>query len=694
VYLHYKDQRCVKLRIGSDNTEEFTILAAKYFDDNNVLTDKSYLHFEEFIAKAKQINQEFRCYDDAMQFVLEKREHKKRVEFICEHYPHKSSLSNLIKANLFPYQEEGILFAAKAGRAMIADEMGLGKTIQAIATAELLKKEFNISNVLIVCPTSLKYQWQSEIHKFTDNSVKVIEGFPHLREEQYNSDDFFKIVSYNTLKNDVQVINKTDVDLVILDEAQRIKNWKTKLAQGVKKINSKYSIVLTGTPLENKLEELYSIIQFIDPFKLGPYYKFLDYYQIRNDSGKTIGYQHLNEIGDILSDVMIRRNKKEVLSQLPERMDKNLIVPMTQTQMDWHEDYREVVAKLVSKWNRFKFLSEQDRQRLMIHLNLMRMVCDSTYLVDQKSRNDTKIDELINILDEYFDGNSKKAVIFSQWERMTRIIAQELDKLGIKYEYLHGGVPAAKRKDLFDNFNTNKDVRIFLSTDAGSTGLNLQSASLIVNMDIPWNPAILEQRISRIHRMGQKNEVNVINLVSSGTIEHQMLGVLKFKTSLSQGILDNGEDSIFLSDDKFKVFMKNVEEITQTKVDQFTENTVITAEEQAENIEFGSSETFEDDLDQELENPKTETIKHEPTLKAQDNETDVNPVNLISQGLNFFSGLTKTLASPEATQKLVSSIVETDEKTGKTFLKIPVESQETVASALNVISQLFKGFSK
>jgi SNF2 family DNA or RNA helicase len=250
-----------------------------------------------------------------MDFVLENRENNRRNLLISDSYNENNSLDHLIDTTLFSYQKEGILFAAKAGRSLIADDMGLGKTIQAIATAELLKKEFKISNVLIVCPTSLKYQWQSEIQKFTKSTVKVIEGSPHIRESQYLSDEFYKVVSYHTLKNDIKTINKAEVDLVILDEAQRIKNWKTKLAQGVKKINSRYTVVLTGTPLENKLEDLYSIIQFIDPFKLGPYYQseiftaVLKYVQanisscrMKEGSGKlSITFQKIITIKDALS---------------------------------------------------------------------------------------------------------------------------------------------------------------------------------------------------------------------------------------------------------------------------------------------------------------------------------------------------------------------------------------------------------
>ena len=697
VYLHYKGERCVKIRIGIDNKEEYYKLANDYFDANFTLKPEGYSYFEKFLSFAKSINSEFRCYDDAMNFVLENREKNRRANLISDLYKEKNSLDNLINTKLFPYQKEGIIFAALAGRSLIADDMGLGKTIQAIATSELLKKDFKISNVLIVCPTSLKYQWQSEISKFTNSSVKVIEGLPHIRETQYVSDEFYKIVSYHTLKNDIKIINKTEVDLVILDEAQRIKNWKTKLAQGVKKINSRYTVVLTGTPLENKLEDLYSIIQFIDPFKLGPYYRFLDYYQVKNDTGKVVGYKHLNEIGALLSDIMIRRNKKEVLSQLPHRMDKNLLVPMTETQMEWHDQYKDVVAKLVYKWRKFKFLNEKDRQRLMINLNLMRMVCDSTYIVDQLTRNDTKINELINILDEYFDGNTEKAVIFSQWERMTRLIALELDKLGIRYEYLHGGVPSVKRKQLFDNFNDDEDIRIFLSTDAGSTGLNLQSASLIVNMDIPWNPAVLEQRIARIHRLGQKSNVSVINFVSKGTIEHRMLDVLKFKTSLSQGVFDNGEDSIFLSDDKFNEFMKTIEGIAETSTQDEFKSTPILDEEQLEQKELIFTEekdTFINLIDdEELDESINNTDIHQ-TENLNKDIPEIDPTTLITQGLNFIGGLAKTLSSPESTKQLVDSLIEKDTQTGKSYLKIPIENDATVTNALNLIGQLFNNLSR
>ena len=715
VYLQYGEQREVKIRIGMDSCDAFRQLAARYFVDDTLKPD-AYKKFEFFLAEARTISEEFRCYDDALEYVLTVREHQRRNNIIDERYPDGTALKALLKTTLYPYQQHGVLFAVKAGRCLIADEMGLGKTIQALGAAELLKREQNVRNVLIICPTTLKYQWQSEIQKFTNSSVRVIEGAAHIRSKQYADDTQYKVVSYHTACRDVEVINDAEYDLVILDEAQRIKNWKTRLAQSTKKVKSHYAIVLTGTPIENKLEDLYSIMQFIDPFKLGPYYRFLNHHLITNDLGKVLGYKHLHEVGEKMSDIMVRRHKQEVLSQLPERMDKILYVPMTDKQMDYYDDYVEMVAKLVHKWRTFGFLSEADRQRLLIGLNCMRMLCDSTYIIDQdyEKRHDTKIEELMNILDEIFESSGEKVVIFSQWMRMTYLVSRELDVRGVPYEYLHGSVPSEKRKDLFDRFNNNPDCRVFLSTDAGSTGLNLQSASIVINLDIPWNPAVLEQRIARVHRMGQKSKVSVINFVANQTIEHRMLFVLDFKSALSQGILDDGEDAIFMEADKFTKFMETVEAVTADMPGE----AAVSSEEKMESVEMGSLplqamevvepdekvekikatgeeiEVLEEEIVGDDDITPIEPAASSPNIVAESAPSQPDPQDLLAGGIRFLSGLAKTLSSPEATQQLVSSIVERDEKTGRSYMKIPVDDQQTVANVMNLLGQLFKGFAK
>ena len=727
VYLSYRGERCVKIRIGSDNKEEYERLAKDYFDENHVLKEAAYAHIGSFLKQARQISDTFRCYKDAIDFIVDIREKATREKIVNAYDDQK--LDELLKVNLYPYQKEGIRFAAKAGKAIIADEMGLGKTIQAIGTAELLRKEGLIGSTLILCPTSLKYQWRSEIKKFTDADVYVIEGSHLKRKEAYNRPEPYKIISYNSAANDIKILGKLETDMLIMDEVQRLKNWNTQISRAARKIESDYSVILSGTPLENKLDELYSIVEFVDNFRLAPYYLFKYNHIITDETGKVLGYKNLNEIGKKLSDILIRRRKKDVKLQMPKRMDKNLFVPMTKEQMAMHEEWKNGVRILVLKWRKMHFLSDKDRKRLLMLLAQMRMVCDSSYILDQKTRYDTKVEECVNIISDLISEEGEKVVVFSQWERMTRLIAKELEKKEIEFEYLYGGVPSEKRKNLVDNFMNEPSSRVFLSTDAGSTGLNLQAAATIINVDLPWNPAVLEQRIGRIYRLGQQNNIQVINLVAPYSIEEGMLGKLRFKTSMFEGVLDDGEDSVFISDDKFTKMMETVsgivKEVEETSSDaehivESSASTISIDEEEKpkdsskeEKKEMKDEEAvFSEDIstnakEADIPNTTVDTDKWEPTeTKALErNENHINnspqaqgagsshrptqPKDLVAQGVSFLSGLAETLKSPEATAQLVDSIVEKDEQTGETSIKIPVESKETVANLFSLIGKLF-----
>lgn len=228
---------------------------------------------------------------------------------------------------------------------------------------------------------------------------------------------------------------------------------------------------------------------------------------------------------------MMRRKKEEVLKQLPERIDKNFFVPMPKEQRAIHDENYDIVAKLVAKWRRYKFLCEADQRRLQIALNYMRMAADNTYLVDKKTIHGPKIEELEIILKEIIIEGGEKAVIFSQWLRMTELVEHVLKRNGIGYVHLNGNIPSKQRAGLMSQFMENPECKVFLSTDAGGVGLNLQSGSTVINMDIPWNPAVLEQRIGRVHRLGQQKTVRVINFVTVSSIEERMLDLLKFKKS-------------------------------------------------------------------------------------------------------------------------------------------------------------------
>lgn len=687
LYLEYRGERKLRFRIAEKFRKAFATLLSPFLNKDGSLNDQGYRDIHSIIQKALKIDPSLRIYDDAIAHAISIREYNDRSEFLSS-YSSKKKLPPLksLKAKPFPYQTEGILFCATAGRSILADEMGLGKTVQAIGTAQLMQEYFHVQKVLIICPTSLKYQWQAEIGKFATSIASVVEGNYLKRRDAYKqADDFYKIISYNMAVNDVDLINDYQPDLIILDEAQRIKNWQTKVSRTLKKLRSKYCIVLTGTPIENRLQELYSLSQFISPLLLGSLYNFISAHEKLDENGKVIGYTNLNQVKEKLKDILIRRTRSQVAQELPARMDKMLFVDITNEQRELHDEYQRIVIQLVNRWRKTGFLSEDDRQRLMILLNQMRMVCNSTYILDQETNYQTKLDELLNILSEIVDSGDEKIVIFSQWERFTRLIAAELERLKIGYATLNGRVPGNKRKKLFDSFNNDPSCRVFLSTDAGGVGLNLQAGSWLINMDLPWNPAVLEQRIARVYRHGQTKPVNVVNVVAQGTIEQGMIAKLKFKKALFQGVLDNGEPDVFMGDTSFNLFMQGVEELmNEPALSGTAEDNFVDDQSNFEKPVLSSDKSDEDILSDVEENQREEK-------SASPQEPVFNQQEFAAGASNFISQLAGVLSNPEATQQLVRSLTHKDESTGQTYLKIPVAGEESVKNLVGAIASLFGG---
>jgi len=422
---------------------------------------------------------------------------------------------------------------------VLADDMGLGKTVQALAAAELLRRRKGIERVLVVAPASVKYQWKTEIEKFSDLSAQVIDGPLPQRRQLYASPAFFNLTSYELVLKDVSYIHELKPDLIILDEAQRIRNWVTATARTIKQLKSRYAFVLTGTPLENKLEELFSVVEFIDGRRLGPAFRFLQEHRMEDEKGHLLGYRGLDRIHAQLEPVLLRRTRKEVLPELPERTDQIFRVPMTPEQAEPYWEQSEILSRLMHKWERQGWLSEIDLRRITCCLQNMRMLCDSTFLFDKQTNHSPKLEEFREIIRELALEENRKVVVFSEYERMTHLAGEELGKLGIGCVSLHGGVPSRKRGDLIEKFRRDPECKVFLSTDAGGVGLNLQAASAVVNFEPPWNPARLEQRIGRVHRLGQSRSVHVIHLLTTGSIEERVWETLQRKKSLFAGVFDS-----------------------------------------------------------------------------------------------------------------------------------------------------------
>jgi hypothetical protein len=440
--------------------------------------------------------------------------------------------------------------------------------------------------------------------------------------------------------------------------------------------------------LENKLEELISIVQFVDQHRLGPTWKLMHEHQVKDEAGRVIGYTGLEKIGQTLAPVMIRRRKSEVLRQLPSRTDQNLLVPMTEAQMAYHDDNADVVAAIVKRWRRTKFLSDIDQRRLTCALQNMRMACNSTYLLDQDTDHGVKADELAALFDDLFAEPDAKAVVFSQWTRTHDIVIRRLEARGLGYVSFHGGVPSEKRPALVERFRSDPACRVFLSTDAGSTGLNLQHAATLVNMDLPWNPAVLEQRIARIHRMGQTRPVRVINFVSKGTIEEGMLSVLAFKRSLSAGILDGGSGEISLGGSRLNRFMKDVESVTGS----MGEGEAVTPAEEVRNIAGADDAASVEDANADANIGAGEmALARSDGSGAAPSHTGADPWQALAEVGAQFLGALAAANNPKAARH---PWIERDPATGAQHLKMPLPPPETarqIANALVALADSLRG---
>ena len=472
---------------------------------------------------------------DARRAAASKRRERARFEAQLE--AGQRSLE-FLKRPLLPYQVEGVLHLAFGERALLADDMGLGKTVQAIAACALLRELRGVERVLVVSPASLKAEWEEQIAIFSDLPSTVVFGGPLARRAAYARHTFFTLCNYEQVVADGEDLLATlRPDVVILDEAQRIKNWQTKTAMAVKKLESRYAFVLTGTPLENRIDEIYSIVQFLDSDLLGPLFRFnREFYEL-DERGRALGYRNLDELAERVSSVMLRRRKEDVEKQLPGRTNKTFFVPMTEVQLDIYGDYEYRVRRLAAQAER-RPLSPEEFKMLQGFLACMRMVCDTPYILDDNRYECPKMEEIERLLPDLLDDPGRKIIVFSEWVRMLDLVRDFAVDSGIEFALHTGSVPQMRRRAEIRRFREDPECRLFLSSESGGVGLNLQVADTVINMDQPWNPARLEQRVARAWRKHQTRAVSVINLVSEGTIEHRMLGLLDQKRALAEGVID------------------------------------------------------------------------------------------------------------------------------------------------------------
>jgi superfamily II DNA or RNA helicase len=473
-----------------------------------------------------------------------------------------------LKRKLYPYQREGVKRFFETGRLLLADDMGLGKTTQAIAGCHALFGAGRVRRGLLIVPAALKPQWKREWEATTDVPVVLVEGSPEERARLYASTKSgFLLIGYEQLLRDFERVQRYAPELVVLDEAQRIKNWATKSAAYVKALAPAYRLVLTGTPMENRFDELASIMDFVDELALEPKWRLVPFHQLQQgDAGKGVaGARNLDVLRARLSGAMLRRVRKDVLSQLPGRTDTRVPVEMTEAQRVPHDDLIQPIAELASIASR-RPLAQAEFLRLMQMLTTQRILCNG--LAQQnfagewpRCQNERatpalleslfapKLGVLRGLLEQVVVAQGRKAVVFSQWRAMLRLsewaVRDALGAAGLRAVFFTGAESSKLRERAIVDFHDDPGVAVMFLSDAGGVGLNLQrAASACINLELPWNPAVLEQRIGRIYRLGQKLPIDVYNLVSEDGIEARIARLLGNKKAVFSTLFDGTSDQV------------------------------------------------------------------------------------------------------------------------------------------------------
>ena len=497
----------------------------------------------------------------------ERRRLARRMQTASALKPLHQALQTL-KQSLYPYQRDGVDQFFVRGRLLLADDMGLGKTAQAIAACHALWHTGRVRRGLLIVPAALKPQWLREWRAFTDVPAAVVDGTPSERRASFDTcRRGFLLANYEQLIRDIDMVRDWTPDLVVLDEAQRIKNWATKTARTVKLLDPPYRLVLTGTPMENRLDELASIVEWVDDLALEPKWRLTAWHTTPVDGKTEIGgARNLETLRTRLATCTVRRLRQEVLSQLPARTDTRIPVEMTTEQIDEHDALNMPIAQILGRAKR-RPLAQAEFLRLMMLLTTQRIIANGLAQLRfeqvwpdlsriQRPTDATlrglaspKLLELRELIGQLALAEGRKVVVFSQWRRMLRLAhwatRHQLTREGVTAAFFTGAEGQKRRTQNLVDFHDDPACRVLFATDAGGVGLNLQrAASACINIELPWNPAVLEQRIGRIHRLGQRRPIDVYNLVSEPGIESRIADLVGSKKAFFTGLFDGTTDEV------------------------------------------------------------------------------------------------------------------------------------------------------
>ncbi|XZK31110.1 DEAD/DEAH box helicase [Clostridium perfringens] len=515
-------------------------LGLENIKDNEVYIDKSkVLYIQE---KLKNRNLSFIKGGNVLQEIVGKLLNK---EFKRKLVP------KALNAELRPYQKEGFKWINEiidlGFGGVLADDMGLGKTLQIIAFLLSQKK----SKSIVVVPTSVIYNWMDEFEKFAPSiriglvhgskskRDKVLRDFKrglgikieesNLKEKSYEKYDVL-LTTYGTLKNDEKAYENLSFDYCIIDEAQNIKNPTAQATLSVKNIKSRCNIALTGTPIENNLMELWSIFDFVMPGYLFTKERFRERF--------ILDESNLSELKSLITPFILRRLKEDVLSEIPEKLEKKYLVEMKGKQKQLYSFYIKAIKNQLNE-NKSSEKSGRDKINLFAYLTKLREIClDPSLVVPDYTGGSSKLTVVKEIVKDASE-SGKKILLFSQFTSVLQKIEEDFKKEDISYLYLDGGTSAKDRVERVKKFNEDSNIKVFLiSLKAGGVGLNLTSASVVIHFDPWWNPAVEDQATDRAHRFGQENKVEVIKLVAKDTIEEKIVLMQEDKRELIQSLMD------------------------------------------------------------------------------------------------------------------------------------------------------------
>ena len=457
-------------------------------------------------------------------------------------------LPEQLQGTLRPYQVSGYhwlnyLSEVKWG-GILADDMGLGKTVQALTYMQHFKNEHGKLLAMVVCPTTLIYNWENEIKKFTPKLTYYIHhGATRSRDkEKFASHDVI-ITTYGTLRSDIKLLVTLELDYLLLDESQAIKNPLSKVTRAASLLNAKHRLCMSGTPLQNNTFDIFAQMNFLNPGMLGSMEFFRQEFAIPIDKfGEQDRKEHLKKI---LYPFILRRTKEQVAKDLPDKTETILYCEMEEEQRSiydaYRNDYRNQILGTIETQG-----IQKSQLTILQGLMKLRQICDSPAILNETEKfenHSIKLDELSREIVENI-GNHK-ALVFSQFLGMLALIRQKLDQLGVQYEYFDGSTSAPDREKAIQSFQNDESKRVFLiSLKAGGVGLNLTAADYVYIVDPWWNPAVEQQAIDRTHRIGQDKNIFAYRMICVDTIEDKIIQLQEKKRALAKDLI--ADDTTFV----------------------------------------------------------------------------------------------------------------------------------------------------